>query len=112
MMIRSVARSGGTNDGFKAAYTLDNAANRTRVVAWDVRVWLEAGLSIASQDGRFQLVKQTDGNLVLSGPTGALWWASSNSPGRTMLFQSDGNLVVYGPGDPRRRWTHRLANRH
>jgi hypothetical protein len=95
--LRSVARSGGANDGFKSAYTLDNAANRTRVDARDVRVWLGAGMSIASQDGRFQLVMQTDGNLVLYGPAGALWWTSSNGPGRTMLFQSDGNLVVYGP---------------
>lgn len=95
--LRFVARSGGPNDGFKTAYTLDNAANRTRVVARDVRVWLGAGMSIVSQDGRFQLVMQTDGNLVLYGPTGALWWTSSNGPGRTMLFQSDGNLVVYGP---------------
>ncbi len=81
--LRSVARSGGTNDGFKTAYTLDNAANRTRVVARDVRVWLGAGMSIKSQDLRFQLVMQTDGNLVLYGPTGALWWTSSYGPDRS-----------------------------
>ncbi len=98
--LRSVARSGGTNDGFKSAYTLNSAANRSRVVARDVRVWLGAGASIWSQDGRFQLIMQTDGNLVLYGPTGALWWTSSNGPGRTMLFQSDGNVVVYGPTGP------------
>ncbi len=103
--LRSVTRSGGpnggyVNDGLKSAYTLDNAGNRTRLVARDVRIWLGPGGSIKSHDARFQLVMQADGNLVLYGPTGALWWTSTNGPDRIMFFKVDGSLTVYGPTGP------------
>lgn len=52
--------------------------------------------TLYSQDGRFRLIMQLDGNLVLYMGSSALW--SSNTPnnvGAYMSFQSDGNLVVY-----------------
>jgi tyrosinase len=55
--------------------------------------------SFASGDGRFRLIYQTDGNLVLYGPTGALW--ASDTEGSRLggcIMQGDGNLVIYGPG--------------
>jgi RHS repeat-associated protein len=57
--------------------------------------WSE-GQNIQSPDGRFEFVFQTDGNVVLYGPNGALW--SSNTGGQTatsLAMQPDGNLVEY-----------------
>lgn len=59
---------------------------------------LYPGQSIASVNGRYTFIYQTDGNLVLYGPNGALW--ASNVPGPRVgvtIMQSDGNLVIYGP---------------
>ena len=55
--------------------------------------------SIFSADGRYQFVYQSDGNLVLYGPGGALW--ATGTDGQSLgvtIMQSDGNLVIYGPG--------------
>jgi hypothetical protein len=60
---------------------------------------LTANQSLTSNDGRFTLVMQGDGNLVLYGPGGRARWAS-NTWGRPVdraTMQSDGNLVVSGP---------------
>ena len=57
------------------------------------------GQSIKSLDGRFTLIFQTDGNLVLYAPGGQALWAS-NTAGHVVweaIMQGDGNLVVYDP---------------
>ena len=53
--------------------------------------------SSRSPDGHFILVMQGDGNLVLYGPSGALWSSSTGgNPGAYVGMQgTDGNLVVY-----------------
>ncbi|MEO7272375.1 MAG: hypothetical protein ABIX28_17560 [Vicinamibacterales bacterium] len=59
-----------------------------------------AGGSIQSGNGRFSLVYQGDGNLVLYRSDGRPLWASQTSgrsAGRTVM-QMDGNLVVYDAG--------------
>jgi hypothetical protein len=45
------------------------------------------------------LTMQTDGNLVLSSPSGAPIWASNTNgnPGAYLSVQNDGNLVIYPP---------------
>jgi Fibronectin type III domain len=51
---------------------------------------------LQSPDGRFRFVMQADGNVVLYGPSGALW--STNTIGkkaRELRMQNDGNLVLY-----------------
>jgi len=64
---------------------------------------LYSGGSIQSGNGRFTLVYQGDGNLVLYRSDGRPLWASQTagrSAGRTVM-QLDGNLVVYdGGGTP------------
>lgn len=58
---------------------------------------LNSGQSLTSGDGKYKLVMQGDGNLVLYSPTRALW--SSNTYGRSVGFfvlQGDGNMVIYG----------------
>ncbi|HEU4967198.1 MAG TPA: PA14 domain-containing protein, partial [Candidatus Saccharimonadales bacterium] len=57
---------------------------------------LTEGQSLYSPDHRFQFTFQTDGNVVLYGPSGAIW--SSNTGGQTatlLAMQVDGNLVIY-----------------
>jgi hypothetical protein len=56
--------------------------------------------SLTSQDGRFTLVMQGDGNLVLYRHGGNARWAT-NTDGRIVsraIMQGDGNFVMYGPG--------------
>ena len=65
---------------------------------------LEPGESLVSGDGRYRLIMQGDGNLVLYSPSRALWHTSTQgrSPGFFVL-QGDGNLVIYG-ADGRPYW--------
>jgi tyrosinase len=61
---------------------------------------LNPGQAITSPNGRYTFVYQTDGNLVLYGPAGALW--ATNTDGKPVgaaIMQGDGNLVIYGPGN-------------
>jgi hypothetical protein len=56
--------------------------------------------SLTSHDGRFTLVMQGDGNLVLYGPGGRYRW-DTGTWGRQVehaVMRSDGNLVLSGPG--------------
>lgn len=55
--------------------------------------------SLTSCDGRFDLVMQGDGNLVLYKGGQALWNTQTHGhPGAQAFFQDDGNLVVYSAG--------------
>ncbi|MEJ2851885.1 MULTISPECIES: hypothetical protein [unclassified Saccharothrix] len=58
---------------------------------------LTAGQYRTSRDGRFRLVMQSDGNLVLYTATGeALWHTHTNGSGAThAVLQHDGNFVLY-----------------
>jgi len=57
---------------------------------------LAAGRSIKSCDGRFELVMQADGNLVLYKSNTVLWNSGTNGKkGYKAEMQGDGNLVVY-----------------
>ena len=56
---------------------------------------LSAGQSITSPNGQYVLAMQTDGNLVVYGPSGALWASGTSGAGNHVVMQSDGNLVVY-----------------
>jgi hypothetical protein len=60
---------------------------------------LNVGNSLTSQDGRFTLILQSDGNLVLYWSGGAPRWATGTD-GRTVsraIMQMDGNFVLYAP---------------
>lgn len=61
---------------------------------------LNPGDGVHSANGRYRFVYQTDGNLVLYGPGGALWNSQTDgSPAGACTMQTDGNLVVYAPGE-------------
>jgi D-alanyl-D-alanine carboxypeptidase/D-mannose binding lectin len=56
---------------------------------------LNPGESLFAADGRYQLIMQTDGNLVLY-QDGAARWSSNTRPSTSFAtMQTDGNLVVY-----------------
>ncbi|MFO0613832.1 MAG: hypothetical protein U0414_14665 [Polyangiaceae bacterium] len=54
---------------------------------------------MSSCDGRFTLIQQGDGNLVLYQQGGKALWSTQTygKPGDTTVMQDDGNLVIYGP---------------
>jgi hypothetical protein len=56
---------------------------------------LRANQSEWSSNGSYRLIMQGDGNLVLYGPSGALWASSTSGAGNWAVMQGDGNLVVY-----------------
>lgn len=66
---------------------------------------LAPGQRLASPDGRYQLVMQTDGNLVVYGPRGAAWASGTSMPASTAVLQGDGNLVIYDLTDGSVLWT-------
>ena len=58
---------------------------------------LTQGQSLGSQDGRYSLTVQADGNVVLSQTGGVVRWSSGTfgNPGASLAMQADGNLVLY-----------------
>jgi hypothetical protein len=58
---------------------------------------LGADQGAASCDGRFTLLQQSDGNLVLYQNGGEALWSTDTygSGGRVLAMQDDGNLVLY-----------------
>jgi hypothetical protein len=60
---------------------------------------LTHGQSLGSQDGRYSLTVQADGNVVLSQTGGVVRWSSqtAGNPGAGLAMQPDGNLVLYSP---------------
>lgn len=55
---------------------------------------LARGQQLVSADGRYRFILQTDGNLVLYGPTGVVW-ALDRFDITKLVMQADGNLVAY-----------------
>lgn len=57
---------------------------------------LYPGQSLQSSNGTYTLTMQTDGNLVLYTPKGAIWGSGTNGQNVAYLtLQGDGNLVMY-----------------
>ena len=57
---------------------------------------LKPGDALTSQNGRYRFELQSDGNLVLTGPTGLAWDSDTRGEGAaTAEMQADGNFVLY-----------------
>lgn len=110
--------------GFSGPYSLDSATlsqlpdQTGQWVAsgssWGPNRTLRRGMSVRSADGRYLFAMQTDGNLVLYGPSGRAIWSTdrftSNWRSQEMvIFQGDGNLVTYGGG--RAIWASNTSGR-
>ena len=60
---------------------------------------LYPGQGVFSTDGRFGLIYQGDGNLVLYAPNGVpLWWTGVVGPPGVTMMQTDGDLVILSNG--------------
>ena len=92
--------SGNINNGNTVRTSYDAADNRVNYQATNEIIQISAGQQINSPDGRFRLVQQGDGNLVLYFGGSALWASYAFGSNFTTYFQSDGNLVTYGPSGP------------
>jgi hypothetical protein len=58
---------------------------------------LKAGQSLYSPSGQYELIMQTDGNLVVYENGSAIWNTGTEGTGSSnyLIMQTDGNLVVY-----------------
>ena len=57
---------------------------------------LKPGDALTSQNGRYRFELQSDGNLVLTGPTGLAWDSDTRGEGAASAeMQADGNFVLY-----------------
>ena len=66
--------------------------------------------SIVSPNGKYRLIMQGDGNLVLYSPNRAIWWTSTQNTGANFfIVQGDGNMVIYSPA--RYVWASWTQNR-
>ncbi len=89
----------GPLEGHLITVAHDAADNRQVYSEYTVLVTLQTGQSATSPDGRFTLLMQGDGNLVLYwNGVGALWSTVTGGSNITAKFQADGNLVLYTPG--------------
>ncbi len=64
---------------------------------------LKRGDYLKSANGRYRLILQRDGNLVLYGPRNQPLWSTNTqgNPVEKCIMQTDGNLVLYLPnGQP------------
>lgn len=72
---------------------------------------LTAGASIFSCNGRYQLIQQGDGNLVLyKVGVRALWWNEKFGANHVTRMQGDGNLVTYNANNQWIWQTHTYVN--
>jgi hypothetical protein len=73
---------------------------------------LRAGQELWSPDGRYRLIYQSDGNLVIYHKDGTpVWWTGTNgtTPG-TAVMQTDGNFVVYDAAGAPKWHTYTFGN--
>jgi hypothetical protein len=57
---------------------------------------LQQGAQLWSDNNQYVLTLQTDGNLVMYGPSGAVWATRTGGSGATVaVMQADGNFVLY-----------------
>jgi len=103
----TIARSSGAS--LYVSYAFDDADNRDQRATVTVPVRAASNelrsnetlipqQSIFSNDNRFELRFQVDGNIVLYFGATVLWSsATANGEGMVLGMQGDGNLVLYSP---------------
>ena len=74
-----------------AVATPATAADSSTLPAGSV---LTTGASLLSGNGTYRFTMQTDGNLVLYGPKGAMWASKTFTSSAKLTMQTDGNAVV------------------
>jgi hypothetical protein len=91
----SVAGAGGTRSAPAAKATVGVGAGGIPDML-TAGSTLQPGAFLLSPDHQFELVMQTDGNLVLyNAAKEALWSSQTSGEGNYLVMQGEGNLVVY-----------------
>ena len=85
--------------------SLANAVSQYLATSGPGTFSLPAGRTLVSPDGRYTLAMQTDGNLVVYGPTGATWATGTFMPYSYATLQTNGNLAVLDRTDGSVVWT-------
>jgi len=67
---------------------------------------LKVNDSIFSENRRFHMIMQSDGNLVLYGPNGAVWNSATMTGGSYAVMKATGTLIVKSPSE-RVLWSSR-----
>ena len=90
--------SGSTSSGSSSSGSSSSSSTACGSATGTTYFW--AGDLLTSCDGRFSLVMQGDGNLVLYQNGGSALWSTSThgNSGAWAAMQTDGNLVVYSSG--------------
>ncbi|MEI8050407.1 MAG: hypothetical protein WCI12_03135 [Actinomycetes bacterium] len=91
-----------TSPTTKATHPVDPSASKAAPSRSSLRsgATLNAGGQLVSSSKAYTLAMQTDGNLVLYGPGGALWQSgTANSTATHLTMQSNGDLVVATASD-------------
>ncbi len=70
------------------------------------------GDMLKSQNGQYMAIMQTDGNFVIYGPNGPVWYTNTFVVNSRLVMQSDGNLVIYTPGNQPVWYTNTFGSRH
>jgi hypothetical protein len=81
--------------GLVTAYTTSGEASRTTLYQGER---LNPGEQLTSDNGRYVLVMQGDGNLVEYDAGHPVWASGTNVPSSDFEAQADGNFVIYAPG--------------
>ncbi|MEO7062092.1 MAG: hypothetical protein ABI083_20435 [Lapillicoccus sp.] len=56
---------------------------------------LSVNEQLVSPNRQYRSLMQSDGNVVVSGPTGAIWSTGTTGSSTRLVMQGDGNLVLY-----------------
>jgi len=95
VVVRSADASGAVVDVVTAGDERGLRANPGTSLARSTTTMF-GGESLSSPNGRYRMLFQPDGNLVVYADGGRVVWASASSaPGGRFVSQSDGNLVIY-----------------
>lgn len=95
--------------------TLKWVDRKPTYILWPNDEHISPGTGFTSFDGRFMLMFQLDGNLVLYKGTflsreNAIWSSNTHgNPNTYMVMQSDGNLVIYNNADGRAIWSAEVS---
>jgi hypothetical protein len=89
--IVAVPRAGA--GAVRPAFTNCTISNPTGNIALTPGSTLSAGAALCA--GSYELILQTDGNMVVYGPSGAIWYSGTAVGTTNAVMQTDGNFVVY-----------------
>ncbi|MFV0459682.1 MAG: hypothetical protein ACK5MT_13030 [Actinomycetales bacterium] len=87
----------------------DQDYNSDAVIGDQMETEFGVGHFMQSANGRYRLIVQADGNLVLYSPSRAIWWTGTSGGGAHLNHQTDNNVVLYNASG-RALWSTRTGS--